>query len=307
MGHLLLRPARVLIGLLIFYVSASATQAKPTVVFTSPCSCEGNHGVSRWAAKTDLAEPPPNKIDIKPITPAQISAWQGPGGKIGHRSGRVAPENIWYAVTGRIKLVRIEEDGDLHIVIENTDGQGDGMVVELPLGPRWCEMRKMVFSWTNAHFPISPGREDKFALLQHPIVTVIGKAFYDIDHSGNDTRTNRRNYDPSLAVWEIHPVMRLAIGTTAPASGEVAAAPAPSTPAPAPVSVASPATAIPQATSPPEQFVILTRPVTIQIPFGTTVLQPGTKLPVLSRDSQNVDVRYMDARYSIPNSSTNLR
>src|ERR1051326_7587413 len=288
MANLLLRPARVLIGLLIFYVSASATHAKPTVVFTSPCSCEGNHGVSRWAAKTDLAEPPPNKIDIKPITPAQISAWQGPGGKIGHRSGRVAPENIWYAVTGRIKLVRIEADGDLDIVIENMDGQGGGMVVELPLGPRWCEMRRLVFSWTNAHFPISPGREDKFALLQHPIVTVIGKAFYDIDHSGNDTRTNRRNYDPSLAVWEIHPVMRLAIGTTAAVTGEVASPPPPSP---------APAAAIPQATA-PEQFITLTRPVTIQIPFGTTVLQPGTKLPILSRDSQNVDVRYMDARYS---------
>src|SRR5437016_6316734 len=104
MGNSLIRPARVFIGLLIFYVTASGTHAKPVVIFTSPCSCEGNHGVSRWVAKTDLAEPPPNKIDIKPITPAQISAWQGPGGNIGHRSGRVAPENIWYAVTGRINL-----------------------------------------------------------------------------------------------------------------------------------------------------------------------------------------------------------
>ena len=307
MGNSLIRPARVFIGLVIFYVSASVTHAKPVVVFTSPCSCEGNHGVSRWAAKTDLSEPPAGPANIKSITPAQISAWQGPGGNIGHRSGRVAPENIWYAVTGRINLVRIEDDGDLHIVIENTDGQSGGMVVELPLGPRWCEMRKMVFSWTNAHFPISPGRENKFALVQHPIVTVIGKAFYDIDHSGNDTRTNRRNYDPSLAVWEIHPVMRLAIGTSAPASGAVAAAPASPTPVSTPVNLASPAAAIPQATSTPETFVTITRPVTIQIPYGTIVLQPGTKLPVLSRDSQNVDVRYMNARYAIPISSTNLR
>jgi hypothetical protein len=33
-----------------------------------------------------------------------------------------------------------------------------------------------------------------------PVVTVIGKAFYDIDHAGKDPRKNRRNYDSSLAV-----------------------------------------------------------------------------------------------------------
>jgi hypothetical protein len=41
------------------------------------------------------------------------------------------------------------------------------------------------------------------------MVTVIRKAFYDIDHSGKNPRKNRGNYDSSLAVWEIHPVMKL--------------------------------------------------------------------------------------------------
>jgi hypothetical protein len=40
-------------------------------------------------------------------------------------------------------------------------------------------------------------------------VTVIGKAFYDIDHSGKNPTRNRRNYDSSLAVWEIQPVKLL--------------------------------------------------------------------------------------------------
>jgi hypothetical protein len=48
-------------------------------------------------------------------------------------------------------------------------------------------------------------------LLRRPVVTVIGKAIYDIDHSGKNPKKNRRNYDSSLAVWEIHPVMRLAV------------------------------------------------------------------------------------------------
>src|SRR5207302_1866363 len=189
MGNSLLQPLTWCVGLalIIFHVAFSTSHAKPVVTFTSPCTCEGNHGVSRWAAKTDVAEPPPGNANIKSITPAQVSAWQGIGGGVTQRSRRLIAEENWFSVTGRVEKVRIEDDGDLHIVLENVDGQHGGMVVELPLGARWCEMRKTVFSWTNARFPISLGREDKFALLQHPIVTVIGKAFYDIDHSGNDT------------------------------------------------------------------------------------------------------------------------
>src|SRR5205807_9175138 len=115
MGNSLIRPARVFIGLVIFYVSASVTHAKPVVVFTSPCTCEGNHGVSRWAAKTDLSEPPPGSANIKSITPAQMSAWQGIGGGVTQRSRRLIAEEHWFSVTGRVEKVRIEDDGDVHI------------------------------------------------------------------------------------------------------------------------------------------------------------------------------------------------
>src|SRR5437879_5415146 len=175
MGNSLRWLPALFIGL-ITLSAASATQAKQLVIFTSPCSCEGNHGVSRWAAKTDLSEPPPNSAEIKSITPAQIHTWQGLGGGVTKRSARLLSENGWYAVTGRIHTVRVEDDGDLHIVIANVDGRPGGVVVELPLGERWCEMRKTVFSWTNARFPLSSGNGYKFALLQHPVVTVIGTA-----------------------------------------------------------------------------------------------------------------------------------
>src|SRR5438477_12894969 len=51
-------------------------QAKPVVTFTSPCECIGNHGVSRWAAKTDLQEPPANG-EIKKSLPHTYSRGQG--------------------------------------------------------------------------------------------------------------------------------------------------------------------------------------------------------------------------------------
>lgn len=290
----------VVLALIFLHATRLELQAKSEVIFTSPCACEGNHGVSRWAAKTETTLPPANAADIQSLTPADMFSWQGIGGGVTKRSPRLIAEQKWFSVTGRVEEVRVEDDGDVHVVMKNTDARAGGIIVELPLGEPWCEMRKTVFSWTNARFPISVGRTAKLKLHQHPVVTVVGKAFYDIDHSHGDARNNRRDYDPSLAVWEIHPVMRLGVGTSAPISGPVSA------PTPSPVS--SPiASTIPSSSKTAEQFVTIAKPITIQVPYGTTVLQPGMQLPILSRDAQTVDVRYMDARYTIPLSSTNLK
>jgi hypothetical protein len=43
-----------------------------------------------------------------------------------------------------------------------------------------------------------------------PVVTVIGKAFWDIGHAPKDG-SNRRKRLPDYAVWEIHPVMKLQV------------------------------------------------------------------------------------------------
>jgi hypothetical protein len=286
---LLTLAGRFAFSALLLTALADLVQAKPPVTFTSPCECEGNHGVSRWGAKTDAAQPPSS--NIKQITPSEIYKWKGPGGQIPTREERLPAENHWFAVTGRVEKIKAEDDGDVHIELANVDGKPGAIVVELPLGPAWCEMRKTAFSWTGARFPVFPGKEQTLHLREHPIVTVVGRAFYDIDHARGDTHSNRRNYNQALAVWEIHPVMRLVEGSAQ--SAEVAPASAES----------APAIATPNEHSAGE-FVTLTRPVTIQVPYGTTVLKPGMKLPVLSRDSQSVDVRYLDARYSIPISST---
>jgi hypothetical protein len=284
---------------------AISADAKQPVTFVSPCECIGNHGVSRWAAKTDLAEPT-NDAEIKKVTSSQILAMPGPGGKITTRSERIAAEHQWYAVTGRIEKVKTEDDGDIHIVLRDVNDEA-GMIVEIPLGPRWCELRKLVFSWTTAQFPLSGG----FQTFQHPIVTVTGKIFYDIDHSGKDTRINRRNYDQSLAVWEIHPAMKIAVETmnSPPArkvSSKQEAAPPPSA-APSSQPTAPSSAPVGERANAGEQFVTLTKPVTIQIQYGSTLLPAGTKLPVLSREAQTVDIRYMDSRYSIPISSTDAQ
>ncbi len=62
----------------------------------------------------------------------------------------------------------------------------------------------------------------------------------------------------------------------------------------------------PSASTPaPQEFVVVTRPIEIKVPYGTTILQPGTKLPVVARNPQTVNVKYMDAVYPLPASATN--
>jgi hypothetical protein len=83
-------------------------------------------------------------------------AWRGPEVEITRSSPRVPAERNWYAVTGRVVHVQVEDDGDLHIVMENTDGRRGRIVVELPVGRSWRKLRAAVFSWTNARFTLLP-------------------------------------------------------------------------------------------------------------------------------------------------------
>jgi hypothetical protein len=263
------------------------------VTYSSECSCEGDHGVARWRAKTDAATPPANSRDIQAIMPSEIFGWQGPGmiPRGGARSGK---EVHWFALTGRVISVQAESDGDVHMVLVNAHDKQPGKVIaEIPLGAKWCALRTTVFSWTNATFPFSTG-EQPFHLVARPVVTVIGKAFYDTDHSGKELRNNRRPRDKDKAVWEIHPVMAMRVED--PAIKETAV----------PSRTIAPAAASAEPSDAPPEFLTITHPVTIKIPYGETILQPGTKLPVVSRDATTVRVRYLNGIQTIPISATDF-
>jgi hypothetical protein len=47
-------------------------------------------------------------------------------------------------------------------------------------------------------------------LVEAPIITVIGKTFWDISHAPAD-HSNRPAKPEGYAVWEIHPVMALQV------------------------------------------------------------------------------------------------
>jgi hypothetical protein len=111
-----------------------------------------------------------------------------------------------------VVAVKVEADGDLHIALSDATGDKPGIVVaEIPLGPHWCDIRTTVFSWTPTRFPFQTRSTKRLKVIKPPIITVIGKAFFDIGHSLKDQSKNRRSHLPDYAAWEIHPVMKLEV------------------------------------------------------------------------------------------------
>jgi hypothetical protein len=118
-------------------------------------------------------------------------------------------ENNWYSLTGRVVAVKLEADGDLYLALQDATGDKPGIVVcEVPAKPQWCEIRKTVFSWTRTQFPLHIRSKRKLTFDQAPVITVTGKAFWDIGHAPKD-QSNQRKGLPNYAVWEVHPVMTL--------------------------------------------------------------------------------------------------
>jgi hypothetical protein len=133
------------------------TATGPLVTYESPCECRDNHGKHRWAEKNDPALPPAEASAIQAVTPSDIFSWQGPTEYLVPSSERIWSEQKWYALTGRVVDLRAEEDGDLHIALQDATGDKPAIfVVEIPAKPQWCELRKIVF-WLDGS-PVSVSR-----------------------------------------------------------------------------------------------------------------------------------------------------
>ena len=111
--------------------------AAPLVTYESPCECRDNHGKHRRSEKNDPALPPSDASAIQTVIPSDIFNWQGPTVHLTSSSERIATEQKWYAVTGRVVDLRAEEDGDLHIALADVNGDKLGtVVVEIPAKPQ---------------------------------------------------------------------------------------------------------------------------------------------------------------------------
>ena len=122
---------------------------------------------------------------------------------------RIAAEQKWYNLTGRLDNVKVEDDGDITLVLQDADGKKAGSVsAEIPVGFVWCELRQTVFGWTTQSFPFTFKDSQRLEMREPHIITVTGQAFFDVDHVSTD-HSNRRTKPKKYSVWEIHPVMAL--------------------------------------------------------------------------------------------------
>jgi hypothetical protein len=207
---------RALFAVLAAFVVASALakSTAPEVSFISPCECIEFHGKNRWITKTDLSPVPLDKSAIQSVTPSQICAWEGLGPDVEltrYSESRMPSEEKWYALTGRVVDAKVEADGDIHIALVDANGNNVGTVsAEIPVGPKWCEIRQTVFGWTTQKFPFSVKTAHTLKIREQHVITVTGKAFYDIAHAPAD-HSNRRRTPKDYAVWEIHPVMKMEV------------------------------------------------------------------------------------------------
>jgi hypothetical protein len=199
------------------YSNVIAKTSHGLITLENACDVIGAHSDYRWDVKTDKETSPPFVTSVKP---SDIAAWPGPGGIFNKNSIRQGKEKKWFVLTGRVKSLRIEPDGDLHIQLadENADARGVNVVVAIPYGDPWCGIRKQVFSWTTRKFPFKT-RGVKLKLTHNPIISVTGKAFYDAAQAARgDTTLNVRRRTtskghraPPVTIWEIHPVMNLRV------------------------------------------------------------------------------------------------
>jgi hypothetical protein len=189
----------------------SNAAAAPPVTFESPCDCRDNHGEHRWSVKNDSSLPPTDASAIQSVTPSDVLSWPGPDVHLTQSSERTGIENNWFALTGRVVAVKVETDGDLHIALQDATGDKPGIVVcEIPAKPKWCEIRQTVFGWTRTKFPFHTSSARKLTVDQPPVITVTGKAYFDVGHAPKD-QSNQRKYQPGYAAWEIYPVMTLTV------------------------------------------------------------------------------------------------
>jgi hypothetical protein len=194
------------------FSSAFAKATAPKVTFLSACEAKNQHGADRWKPKTD-SSPIPSQSAIAKVSPSDVLAWKGPGPKVPltrKTETRLATEQKWYELTGRVVDVRVEADGDIHVALQDATGKKARVGVEVPVGARWCNIRKQVFSWTNARFPFSIASNKVFKVTTPHVIAVTGKAFYDVDHAPKD-HSNRSTIHENTAAWEIHPVAGLRI------------------------------------------------------------------------------------------------
>lgn len=150
----------------------------------------GGCGTERWDVKT-LTDKAASQVTMEPVdaTVSEMTRWKMPGKRMTKRQGQ---EFQVYRVTGLFKLVKIEGDKDLHIVIDDPDSLQNTMIIEVP--STVCEKN----ATEKALLPDL--RRQFLALKKGTLIEVEGVAFFDFNHHQTGVARN---------AIELHPVTSL--------------------------------------------------------------------------------------------------
>jgi hypothetical protein len=156
-----------------------SSSAPPTSAATARASC----GVERWTVKT-LGDRP-TLLRARRTSIAALSALAAPSSL---PQTRLAFERHIYTVRAAVTLIRREDDGDLHLVLQ--DGAGRTMIAESPLGacgPSATRHRQRQMAAARAGVRLCPR------------ATVTGVAFFDFIHGQTGVAANGIELHPILA------------------------------------------------------------------------------------------------------------
>jgi hypothetical protein len=181
-------------------------------------------GRERWDVKT-LTDADASQVNLVPqvATVADLIDLPAPVDP----TSRVRQEFNTYQLTGTITFAKLEADNDVHMVL--TDGDGRTMIIESPCGD--CAQHSIVHDQiatvrqiVETQFPTAANGGREHTAVP---VTVTGVAFFDRLHGQDGVAPNG---------IELHPILSLVIGGTAPPpqpAGEGIAAVPPAGSAPA--------------------------------------------------------------------------
>jgi hypothetical protein len=120
------------------------------------------------------------------------------------QSERTGIENKWYALKGRVVELKVEEDGDLHIALHDVTGDEPGSSSVKYLQNRSGARFAQAFLVGLPHaFLFTLALRRRLTFAQSPIITVIGKAYWDVGHAPKD-QSNRRKYMPDYALRGVY-------------------------------------------------------------------------------------------------------
>jgi len=193
--------------------TAPAVDAGPTEAPGDLPGTGGEHcGTERWAVKT-LSDSAAARVNFSPVsaTVTDLRALPAPGAL--PPASRIAPTELTtFSVTATVVEFKVEDDRDIHLVIADPNDAAATMIVEFPDA---VDCSGAVSSAHRAN--MEAARQRLINLFGQPsssrftsitgTITLAGVGFFDFKHGQTGVAPN---------AIELHPVLSVASGTSAP-------------------------------------------------------------------------------------------